>query len=310
MVKKLKEQVFISLVLYARNQGEIIGNSLEKLWNLLDNKFENFEIIIVNDASEDDSEKKIKEFSTSKKQRKITLINLEFKHGLEDAINVGTKFSIGDFVIELDSPQLHFDENILFQLYEKSCEGYDVVSLAPKTKKKFSSILFYKLLNKFSDIELEFETQIAHIITRRAINSISKIKDKIRYRKVLLAFSGYKKAALTIKLDKPITTSYDFFEKVKMASDILFSFTNLGMRINIYIALLFFCFSIFLGVYALYEYITYEEVMEGWTTLMLFLSFGFSGIFVTLAIINKYFSIALREIRTLPEYIIKNIEKL
>lgn len=310
MVTKLKEQVFISLVLYTYNHEKVIVNSLKKLWNFLDDKFENFEIIIVNDASSDNTEEKVKEYTKSKDSKKVTLINLDSKHGLETAINVGTKFSIGDFLIELDSPELHYNENILYKLYEKACEGYDVVTLAPKSKKRLSSVIFYKFLNRFSDIKIKFDSQIAHIITRRAINAVSKIKDKIRYRKVLLAFSGYKKSSIEIKLNKKIKSSYSFFEKIKMASDILFSFTNLGMKINIYIAMLFFCFSVFLGVYTLYQYITYEKVMEGWTTIMLFLSFGFSGLFMILAIINKYFSIALKEIRTLPEYIIKNIEKL
>ncbi len=310
MVKKPKEAAFISLILYVRNHEKIIYHTLHKLWHLLEYNFEQFEIIIVNDASTDKTVDIIQEYAKIEDTKKITLISLTSKHGLESAMQAGINFSIGDFVIEVDSPELHYDEKLLYKLYEKACEGFDIVSLEPKTKKRITSSIFYGIFNYFSNIKINFKTQIAHLLTRRAINSISKIKDKTRYRKLLHIFSGYKKTRLKIRINKKIKSSYTFSEKIKMSSDILFSFTNLGMQINIYIALVFFGASVFFGGYTIHQYITHEKIIEGWTTIMLFLSFGFSGVFFILAIINKYFSITLKEIRTLQPYTIESIEKL
>ena len=118
MVTPLKEQAFISLVIYAYNNEKIIANSLDKLWNILYNKFEYFEIIVVNDASIDNTEKEIKDYANTKNLNKITLINLTRKHSLETAILIGTDIAIGDFIIELDSPELHYNEDIIYKLYD------------------------------------------------------------------------------------------------------------------------------------------------------------------------------------------------
>ncbi len=310
MMKKLKEQVFISVVLYVHNKESVVTDSLDKIWNLLDDKFEKFEIIILDDASIDNSTNKIKDYCTKKDVKKTTLINLTRKHGLETAIQVGVDFSIGDFVIELDSAEITYDINTIYKLYDKSCEGYDIVSLQLDKNNRFSSILFYWILNKFFETNINLGPQVAHLLTRRAVNAISQIKDKTKYRKILHVFIGYKKAILNLELKKKIISSYSFAEKVKMSSDILFSFTNIGIKINIYIALIFFLFSLSLGAYSIYQYLTYKKIVEGWATIMVFLSFSFSGLFFILAIINKYFALMLGEIRTLPSYSIKSIEKI
>lgn len=304
MVKN-KEQVYISVIIYAHNSKDSLGRSLNLVLNLLDERFEKFEIIVVNDASSDDTENKIKQSNIGK----ITLINLANKHGLEIAMQVGLDFSIGDFVIEIDSSEISYDINYIYELYKKSCEGYDIVSLEPKGTKKLTSSFFYLILNQFSGNDRNFNTQVACILTRRAINAISTIKDKTRYRKLLHVFTGYRKATIEVPLKQKVNDSYTIAEKLSMSSDILFSFTNLGIKVNIYIALFFFSFSFFLGSFAVYQYFSNDQLIEGWTTIMLFLSLGFSGIFIVLAILNKYFSIVLKEIRNSPQYLIKNIER-
>ena len=310
MVALQKEQVFISLVLYTCNDATSIGSTITSLFSILSERFDQSEIIIVNDYSTDNTVSLIEDTLSSLPKGYVTLIDLGMKHGLEKAIQLGLEFAIGDFVIEVDSPQMPYDPSLLYALYEQACEGYDIVSLEPSGMQRMGSRIFYWLFNRFSNIMINADTQIAHILTRRAINSMSTIKDKTKYRKILHIFSGYKRTTIPVQLTQNIPSSYSLTEKIRMSSDILFSFTNLGIQINIYIALSFLLFSVAIGGYALYQFFTYRHIIEGWTTIMLFLSVSFSGIFMVLAIVNKYFAITLREIRTLPEHIIKNIRKL
>jgi glycosyltransferase involved in cell wall biosynthesis len=305
----MKDQEFISVVLYTHNNQFLIDDTLRRILNFINARFINFEIIVVNDSSIDETKNEIKKFIKENDNSRITLINLAFKHGLETAICVGVDFSVGDFVIELDSPVLSFNENIIFDLYKKSCEGFDIVSLKSYKNRDSSSSFFYFLLNHFSTAKIEYDTEICSILTRRAVNGISKIKDKTKYRKILHNYSGYTKGSLTINLESKIKSSAGFSEKVKMASDILFSFTDIGYKINLYMTMLFLAISIFIGCYSIYQYLFNEKVIEGWTTIMLFISFSFSGIFILLSIINKYFSIVLKEIRNMPQYTIESIDK-
>ncbi len=95
-----------------------------------------------------------------------------------------------------------------------------------------------------------------------------------------------------------------------MGSDILFYFTNIGMKLCVYVALLFLLITLFGGSYAVYIYMTSANVIQGWTTLMAFLSAGFSGVFLVLAILSKYLNLALREMSSTPRYTVKSIEKI
>lgn len=305
----MKEQVFISLVIYVYNKESIISSSLKRILDFLNESFEKYEVIIVNDASNDKTKAEIKKFTKDNNQSNVTNINMSRKHGLETAILVGVDFSIGDFVLEIDSPEMPFDLKILYNLYEKSCEGFDIVSLKLKRNRNWSSTWFYYILNRFSNTNINYDSEICYIITRRAINSISRIKDKIKYRKVLHNISGFKKGAITIDLNIKIKTPTSFAEKIKMATDILFSFTDIGYKLNVYMTFFFMFVSVFLGSYSIYQYLFNETVVEGWTTVMLFMSFGFTGVFTVLSIINKYISILMKEIRTLPPYTIESIEK-
>lgn len=309
MVKNMNEQVFISVVIYVYNKELIIYSSLKRILDFLNESFEKYEVIIVNDSSNDKTKAEIKKFTKANDLSNVTIINMSRKHGLETSILVGVDFSIGDFVLQIDSPEMPFDLKILYKLYEKSCEGFDIVSLKLKRNRNWSSTWFYYILNKVSNTNINYDSEICYIITRRAINSISRIKDKIKYRKVLHNFSGFLKGVITIDLNINTKSQTSFAERIKMATDILFSFTDIGYKINVYITFFFLFVSVFLGSYSFYQYLFNAKVVEGWTTMMLFMSFGFTGVFTVLSIINKCFSIIMKEIRTLPPYTIESIEK-
>jgi dolichol-phosphate mannosyltransferase len=68
-------------------------------------------------------------------------------------------------------------------------------------------------------------------------------------------------------------------------------------------------FSIFISFYSIYQYLYNEKVVAGWTTVMLFVSFSFSGIFIVLSIINKYLSTVIKEIGSMPRFTIESIDK-
>jgi dolichol-phosphate mannosyltransferase len=121
---------------------------------------------------------------------------------------------------------------------------------------------------------------------------------------------GYKKTSIYTTVRKKIKTSYTFNNKVKTAIDYLFAFTSIGTYIGIYLTLLFFLLSVIIGIYSLYQYLMFNNIVKGWTPIMLFLSLGFSGLFAILTIVIQYLVIIMKEVRTLPNSIIKNIEKL
>lgn len=306
----LKKKTFVSFVIYTRNEDKSIYDFLIMLDEYVENHFENFEYIIVNDASTDKTINVINKCSEVIKAP-ITLVNLAWQQGGELGISSGNDIAIGDFIYEIEMISRDYPFEIIGKLFEKAEHGYDIVAASPRTRSKLSSKIFYNFLNKVSYLKLNLTTETVRLVSRRAINSITKLNEKIRYRKALYHYSGFPRA--TCKYDRISKVEYNnktLLEKLGLALNIILNFSNIGGNIAIILSLFFLLFSLFGGGYAVFIFLTSKEVIEGWTTMMLFSSFGFSGLFFILGIISKYISIMLLEIKNRPLYTIKSIQRL
>ena len=137
-----KEKNFVSAVVYVHNSEQYIVKFLENIINVFEEKFEHSEIICVNDYSDDDSTKIIKEMSSQAVSTSMSLVNLSYYHGIELAMNAGLDLSIGDFVYEFDSTFVDYNADEIMSIYKKALEGYDIVSASPNRKEKISSRSF------------------------------------------------------------------------------------------------------------------------------------------------------------------------
>lgn len=306
-----KEKNFISIVAYINNNEKEIIEFTKKLDKFFKEKFEFYEFIFVNDNSIDQSKDKIKEITDSLNGN-VVVIDLAYKHGIEVAMLAGVDFAIGDFIFEFDNVAINYSMDEIINIYNKSLEGFDIVSASPKNGQSRSSRLFYKFLNKVSYRNLELTTEVFRIISRRALNRILKNKEKIRYRKALYHYSGFNTYIYEyIPINKiNIESNLTLKEKFNLASDILVNFSDISLKIAINISLLFLFITLFTLGYTVYSYITLEKIQSGWTTIMLFMSISFFGLFFVLSILAKYMTITMLEVKGRPSYIFKNIDRL
>lgn len=313
MANKLtKEKNVLSVVVYVKDDGEIIEDFLLQIDNLLKQRFEAYEYILVNDFSTDDSIERVKGI-TDQIHGNVTTVNMAWRHGLELAMLAGLDLAIGDFILEFDSVLIDYDVQVVLDIYNKCLEGFDIVSAIPSNSQRLSSKVFYKTLKKISYKNMELTTETFRIISRRALNRVLSSKEKTKYRKALYHYSGF--ATETIKYDvKKITgksrTSTSLSDRVKLANDVLISFTNIGTRVAVTLSLFFLAIALFMLGYTLYSYFNVENIEPGWTTIMLFLSFSFSGVFFILAILSKYITVLLIEVQEKPLYVYQSVEKL
>lgn len=303
---KNKEKTFISAVIYLHNNEKEIVESLNSIYEALQNNFMDFEIICVNDASTDNTLKKIKEFCINKGSVMISVINMSFYQGLESSMHAGIDLVIGDFVYEFDNVDKLITEKIIMDLYKTSVKGYDIVSASPK-KTKLSSKIFYKIFNTFSHIDGAIGTETIRIISRRAINRVHSLSKTIPYRKAVYANCGLK--TISMKYDLLNNSKVSKKERIQLATDSIILFTNIAYRITIVITCLMMLLTIFSAAYTVITYLLSKPI-AGWTTTMLFLSLAFFGLFMILTIIVKYLSIILDMIFKKQNYIIESIEKI
>lgn len=306
-----KEKNFISVVTYLKNNENDIQEFLIKIDNLLKDRFEAYEFVLVDDASGDRTKQKIKEVSDSINGN-IVVIDLAFNHGIETAMLAGTDFAIGDFVYEFDSPVINYEISDILRIYYKSLEGFDIVAASPNIPLENSSKLFYNYLNKVSSRKMELTTETFRIVSRRALNRIFKNKEKLRYRKALYHYSGFNTFIYTYDVinEKRITKNIPLREKINLATDVLVNFSDIGIRIAMNISFFFLLITLFTLCYTIYSYFTVKDIQAGWTTMMLFSSISFSGIFFILAILAKYMTVTINEVKEKPSYIFKGIDRL
>lgn len=306
----MKEKKLISVVVYLYNNENSILDFLSQITQQADLLFEQFEVIIVNDCSTDNSVQKIKsaEFLQS---FQVSIIQMSFHQGVELSMNAGLDLSTGDFVYEFDSVLIDFDIRLIEQSYRKMLEGYDIVSVSPDFSEKFSSKIFYATYNFFSKSKYKLRTDRFRILSRRAINRSFSISVNIPYRKAMYINSGLKIHTLEYKkTNNAKRIEEKSYLRNKTAIDALIIYTNLAFTISVSISLLLLFCTLSIIIYTIFIYFGKDKPIEGWTTIMLLVSGGFSGFFFLSAIIIKYLSLILELVFKKKSYIQENIEKI
>lgn len=298
-----REPVFVSAVVYVRDEPDTVQPFLIELDALLRDAFESYEIIVVDDCSGSETASAIR-FALDRVRGCSTVLRLSRPHGVERAILAGLDRAMGDFVFELESSDNDFHLDLLITLYRKATEGYDVVAGCPAQVGWYSR-LFYRFINRVSYLRLNLFTEAVRLVSRRALNAMLNLREKVRYRKALYALTGYARTQVTYLPLKPRNRRLNK-ENVTLALDVVVSFSDWGLKLSHYIAFGFFVFSVSMVFYALYNYF-FRNVVEGWTTIVITLGMGFSGVFLVLGLMGEYLGRLLIEVQNRPFYSVEAV---
>lgn len=307
-----KEKNFASAVVYVRNAENRLEKFLKTIISAMEDSFAHSEVICVNDASDDKSLEIIKKTSEMATSTSVSVINMSYFHGLELSMDAGIDMSIGDFVFEFDNTTLDFDSEMIMTIYYRSLKGYDIVSASPDRKGKFTSSLFYKVFDRFTDYSYKMTTESFRILSRRVINRVSSMNKTIPYRKVVYANCGLKTDNLKYEVINNIAFEEDVREKKyrsNLAANSLLLFTDIGYRFAKFMTVFMMIVSVFMVFYSVVVYLTANPVV-GWTTTILFLSVAFFGLFGILTIIIKYLQLLVDLVFKRKQYSFESIEKL
>jgi len=309
-VNELKEQNFISAVVYVHNDENNLKEFLNVVDDFLKENFLSYEIICVNDGSNDKSAEITEEFSKNC-GGKITILNMSYYQGRECSMHAGVDLAIGDYVYEFETVILSYPIDILRKIYDECLNGCDIVSAYPKSSGHPLSDIFYGLYNSFSGSVYKLKTEAVRILSRRAINRVASMSDTIPYRKAAYANCGLKIGSICYKRLKPIPCS-GFKERrmrIKTAEDALILYTGIAYKFSMSLVLVIGLITILTALYTCWIFYTGKPV-RGWTTTMLFLSFGFFAMTSLLSIIIKYVSLILKIVFKKQKYIVESINKL
>ena len=222
----------------------------------------------------------------------------------EQCMNAGLDITIGDYVYEFDSVDMPYEPELIWQAYVTAMQGNDVVSVCPQ-RVSGSSKLFYSLFNNNSNAAYKLRTDAFRLVSRRAINRAHAMNENLPYRKATYAACGLKMAELEFAGKQAAKTS----NRLDLAMDSLILYTNFGYKFSLGLALLMLFGTIAMLFYTAFIYIVGNPV-NGWTTTMLALTAGLTGLFAIMTIMLKYMTLILKLIFQKQSYLIEGIEKL
>ena len=251
-----KEKNFVSAVVYCCNDADCIGQFIQGLDETLTSNFLKYEIVVVNDSSDDDSSKKVKEYAhkvnEGNEEHTITILNMSYRQGLEASMNAGLNLTIGDFVFEFDSVNKDYPWPMLMDVYRHSLTGYDIVSAQSERKTHLTSRLYYYYFNKYAHLQHTIGPESFRILSRRAINRIHSITQSIPYRKAAYANCGLAIDRIIYKpIEKIVRKKYD--DRRIVAVESLLLFTDVPFRATMALAILMFlifsfCWYLCIGI--------------------------------------------------------------
>lgn len=313
MYSNKKEKKFISLVVYLHNVEKEVVPFFEKVIPVFEEKFEQYEVVCVDDGCTDGTVAVLKDYLEEHKLSvMVNIVHMSFYHGLESAMNAGRDLAIGDFIYEFDSIYVDYETGLLEQVYEKLLAGNDIVAAGTNGAIRLTSRIFYGLYNKTSRGKGKIGPETFRIVSRRAINRVKNIGQYIPYRKAVYSNCGLNTAVILYEATQKSGRKKEANsgERASLALDSFIYFTNALEGVSAIICAVFLCISIGMGIYIIKDFIGGYSVVEGWLSTMGFLSLGFFGVFALLTIILKYLSVMLNLIFRQQRYLVADIEKV
>jgi len=269
---------------------------------------EDYEIILVDDRSPDNSWEVMKVLSSQ--NSKIKSIRLSRNFGQHSAIFAGLTKTKGDWVVVMDCDMQDQPKEIA-KLYKKALEGYDIVlgqreNRKDKFLKKLSSKLFYKVFNYLSGGQFNNEIGNFGIYKKKVIDSILNINDYIKFFPLFINWVGFRNISIPIEHGEREEgkSSYSISRLLKLAFNVIISFSDKPLRLFINFGLGISILSFILGIYYLYLSITHKITQPGFSSLILSIWF-LSGIIIScIGIVGVYLGKTFDQAKNRPTFII------
>ena len=300
----------ISIIIPAYNEEEslpILYERMDKLMNAMLNY--EFEILFVNDGSKDKTIDIIKQMR--QKDKRISYVDFARNFGKEIAMMAGLDYAKGDCVIFMDA-DLQDPPELIPELVKYWEEGYDDVYAKRRSRKgetwlkKFTSKMYYKVLQKITRVEIQRDTGDFRLLDRRCVNALKKLGESQRNTKSMFSWIGYKKKEVLYDRDPRVagTTKWNYIKLIDLAIDGITSLTTSPLRLATIIAIPTF---IMLGVYFIYviaKCFVVHEMVQAYQAIILLILF-FSGIQILLfGIVGEYLGRIFNETKNRPLYLV------
>ncbi|MBS6643415.1 MAG: glycosyltransferase [Clostridiaceae bacterium] len=305
----------ISVVVSVYNEELALNKFYEETVKILENLSWDYELIFVNDGSQDDSYRIMS--GLAEQNHKVKTVDFSRNFGHEAAMIAGIDYSTGDGIVCMDADLQHPPECIPM-IIEKMDEGYQVINMV-RTKnqsagwfKNLASGAFYDLINMVSDVKFEKNASDFFAVSRNVADVLKKnYREKVRFLRGYVQNLGFKKTTLEYEARVRVAgeSKYSIRKLMRFSVNTIMCFSNLPLKLGIYAGVFAAVLGLAVLVYTVYSWAS-VGTPPGYATMIVLICFMFAILFIIVGIIGEYISILFSELKDRPIYIVEETKNM
>lgn len=304
----------VSLLIPFYNEQEVLPKLFERVKLLVDSNLDyQWEVMLVNDGSVDNSLCMVKQMYL--RDNRFRYIDLSRNFGKEVAMMAGLDYVTGDCVVIMDADLQHPPEVIpdMLKLWE---EGYDDIygkrnsrGKEPWIRKKLS-LLYYKLLQKTSHVEVLQNVGDFRLLDRICIDALCSMRESQRYTKGLFQWIGFNKKEILFNQEDRVAdnTKWNYLKLVGLAIEGITSYTTSPLKIATVVGLFVSMSAFTYMIYVILKALFIGDPVAGYPTIMVVMLFLGGVQLLSLGIIGEYIGRIFNETKNRPVYFVREID--
>lgn len=286
--------------------AELVRRNVESVCSITGN----YEIILINDASPDDSWAEIVKQCTA--NPRVKGINLSRNFGQHYAITAGLHYAAGEWVVVMDCDLQDRPEEIP-NLYKKAQEGYDIVYARRVVKhvgwwKRFSSVAFHKVFDWLSGVKSDSAIANFGVFHQNVIAEYNKIPQQARSFGSLIGVLGYKRGFVDVEQDQSARggSSYTLRKLLTHSLNIIVSSTNKPLRLAVGLGFGMSTLSFLLALYNVIAKMTGIIRVSGYTTTVFSIWFVGGLLLLVMGVLGLYVGKIFDQVKGHPLYVVRD----
>jgi len=303
--------VELSVIVPIYNEQSIIKELYDRLVNTVRKITDNYELIFVNDGSKDDSLLELMKLTQIDKH--VFFINFSRNFGHQIAVTAGLDSCSGNAVVIIDG-DLQDPPELIFDLYNKYKEGYDVVYAKRLERegeslfKRITAKIFYRILRKITSIDIPLDTGDFRLIDKKIVDYLKLMPEQNKFLRGQIAWLGFNQTFVLFNRDKRKygKTGYSLSKMLHFAMDGITSFSDKPLLFVTKLGFFISGVTFLVILYAIYSHYILDRTITGWTSLIISSMFIGGVQLISIGIIGEYISRINKNVLKRPLYIVRN----
>lgn len=302
----------ISVVAPAYNEEQVLEEFYKRVTKVLSGIGNPYEIVLVNDGSTDNTLRLMHQLKLTDSH--VTVVDLARNFGKEIALTAGLDHSRGDMVVVLDS-DLQDPPELIPEMVVGWREGYDVVYGVRTHRdgetwfKKATATTFYKLIQKVSRVHIPRDTGDFRLMSRRAVQEMSKLREGHRFMKGLFAWIGFPSKPIFYRRDPRAAgeTKWNYWNLFNLAVEGITSFSIAPLKVATYLGLLIAALSLSYAAFVVWDTLLHGNPARGYPSIMVTILFLGGVQLIAVGVLGEYIGRIFNEVKGRPLYLVNRL---